>query len=52
MVGGFDEIVVAPAYIGTTGAWIQGGASPIPTNCGAASAGYGQASVTWIAIGQ
>jgi len=51
MMGGTDGTTSSAAYITTTDAWIYAGASPIPTNCGAASGGFGQVSVKWIAVG-
>ncbi len=51
MTGGTDSTAGTPAFITTTGAWINAGASPIPTNCGAANGGYGQVTAKWIAVG-
>lgn len=51
MTGGNDATISASALITTTGALIYAGASPIPTNCGAANGGYGQVNAQWIAVG-
>lgn len=51
MTGGTDSTAGAAAFISTTGAWINAGASPVPTNCGASNGGYGQVTAKWIAVG-
>jgi len=51
MVGGSDYSKATAMYVTTTTAWIYAGASPIPANCGGASAGFGQVAAKWIAIG-
>lgn len=51
MTGGTDSTAATAAFISTTGAWINAGASPIPANCGANNGGYGQVTAKWIAVG-
>lgn len=51
MTGGYDSTTSSAAYISTTDAWVNAGASPIPSNCGAANGGFGQVYAKWMAVG-